>query len=77
MKVQVGEVVLLDDNKEYICFAKKEWNGDTYDYLVSNFKPLEVFFAKESFIENEIELDIVTDATEKETLLKLFQNIDK
>lgn len=23
MKVQVGEVVLLDDNKEYICFAKK------------------------------------------------------
>lgn len=77
MKVQVGEVVLLDDNKEYICFAKKKWNGATYDYLVSNFKPLEVFFAKESFVDNEIELDIVTDATEKETLLKLFQNIDK
>ena len=77
MKVQVGEVVLLDDNKEYICFAKKEWNGSAYDYLVSNFKPLEVFFAKESFVHNEIELDIVTDGFEKETLLKLFQNIDK
>lgn len=74
MKLETGEVVLLDDNKEYICFGKKQWNGNDYAYLVSNFKPLQIFFAKENIVGKEIQLDLVTDSKEKEELLKIFQD---
>ena len=52
MKLEIGELITLENNKEYICIKKTTFEGKDYVYLVSNFKPLEIRFAEES-IENK------------------------
>lgn len=47
MKIENGEIIELDNEKEYICVARLEDNGVNYLYLLSNFKPIEIMFAKE------------------------------
>ncbi len=74
MKVNKGELITLDNDKEYICFSTISDGGQEYVYLMSNFKPLEVKFASQKITENgEIELEIVNDTEEKQRLLELFQ----
>lgn len=73
MKIETGEIITLDNNKEYICVARKDYNGSSYLYLISNFKPLEVKFAKEIIMGSEIDLEIVNEQSLKMELLPLFQ----
>ena len=40
MKIENGEIIELDNEKEYICVARLEDNGVNYLYLLSNFKPI-------------------------------------
>ena len=72
-KLEFGETAVLEDGKEYVCFASLEENGIDYVYLVSNFKPLEVRFAKQVITDEELLLEIVHDQTLKEHLLELFK----
>lgn len=72
-KLEFGETAVLEDGKEYVCFASLEENGIDYVYLVSNFKPLEVRFAKQVITDEELLLEIVQDQTLKEHLLELFK----
>ena len=76
-KLKAGEVCELDNGKEYIVFSQIEYNGYDYVYLMSNFKPLEVRFAKQSFDGEDLKLELVTDPTEKQTLLALFNEKKK
>lgn len=73
-KLKFGEVAVLENNKEYVVFSQIEHNGIDYVYLMSNFKPLEVRFAKQIMDGNDLKLDIVSDQKEKEMLLELFKN---
>lgn len=73
-RLEVGEVVVLENNKEFICCSKIVDNGEEYLYLMSNFKPLEVRFAKQHIIDGEIKLTIIGDQSEKIKVLNLFQN---
>lgn len=73
-KLKFGETAVLYDGKEYICFSELEENGRDYVYLVSNFKPLEVLFARQVISNGELELTIIEEQQEKEHLLELFKN---
>lgn len=77
MKTEVGEIITLDNNKEYICTAKIENENNTYLYLVSNFKPLEICFAREEIKNNENIMTIIGDVNEKRKIFKLFQDAIK
>lgn len=71
-----GEIINLE-GKEYICVNSILDNGITYLYLMSNFKPLEIRFAKLlSISDDDLKIEIVTDNAEKVKVLNLFsQNI--
>ncbi len=73
MKIETGEIITLDNNKEYICVSRKDYQGSSYLYLISNFKPLEVRFAKEIIMGPETHIEIVNEQGLKVQLLQLFQ----
>ena len=73
-KLEFGEVAVLEDGKEYICFASLNENGVDYVYLVSNFKPLEVRFAKQVLTNGGLQLEIVEDQNLKMHLYEMFKD---
>lgn len=72
-KLQFGETAVLEDGKEYVCFCELEDNGNSYVYLVTASKPVEVCFARQRLENGNLELDLISDQNEKERLLALFQ----
>ena len=74
-KIKYGETAVLEDNREYTCFGTLEDNGIDYIYLISNFKPLEVRFAKQKLINGNLKIQIVTDKSLKIYLYNKFQEV--
>ena len=72
-KLKFGETAVLENAKEYICFASLEENGVDYVYLVSNFKPLEVKFVIQKQSDDGLELEVIKEKAKKEYLYKKFQ----
>ena len=77
MKLEVGELITLDNNKEYICFSKINDKGIDYVYLISNFKPIQIRFAIEKVNNNDIELEIINNQEQKKYVYNLFLNAGK
>lgn len=73
-KLEFGETAVLENGKEFICFKTLTEDGVDYVYLVSNYKPLEVRFAKQVILNGELLLEIVEDQALKEHLLEAFQS---
>ncbi|MBR4262521.1 MAG: hypothetical protein IKQ35_04075 [Bacilli bacterium] len=71
MKLQVGEVITLSNNEEYVCVAFTNYKGSEYVYLITASKPVKVQFAKVTY-QDQVHLTTVSDPTEKQELLKLF-----
>lgn len=72
-KVETGEIIELENGKEYICFSALQDAGEDYIFLMSNFKPLEVRFARQYEEGGEIMLEIVNEQAKKQRLLELFK----
>ena len=72
MKLENGEVITLDDGKEYIVFNSILKEGVNYVFLISNFKPVEICFAKEIIDGENISLEIINDQKQKKELMKYF-----
>lgn len=72
-KLKFGETAVLENAKEYICFASLKEDGVDYVYLVSNFKPLEVRFAKQILTNDILQLEIIQDMQLKQHLYELFK----
>lgn len=72
MKLAYGEIITLDDGKEYIVINSIEKDGATFVYLLSNFKPVEIRFAKEIHEGEDISLEIINDQRQKEELMQLL-----
>ena len=72
-KLKYGETAVLEDGKEYVCFACLEDQDEDYVYLVSNFKPVEVRFARQQLINGELQLEIIFDKERKFYLYNLFK----
>ena len=77
MKLEVGELITLDNNKEYICFSRINDNEFDYVYLISNFKPIEIRFAIEKTNNNDVELEIINNQEQKQYVYNLFLNAGK
>ena len=71
-KLVKGEACELDNGKKYIVYSQVEHNGNDYVYLISNFTPVEIRFAKQYIEADELKLELVTDHEEKQTLLAIF-----
>ena len=72
-KLKVGEIAILDDGREFICFDCCEEEGINYAYLISNFKPLEVKFVIQKQSNEGLELEVIKEKAKKEYLYKIFQ----
>lgn len=71
-KLIAGDLATMSDGKEYIVFAQTTYKGEDYVYLMSNFTPLEVMFAKQVVAGENLDLQVVSNQDEKKELLKLF-----
>ena len=71
-KLKFGETAILENGKEYVCFKELIENGESYVYLMTNAKPLEVRFAKQTIVNNELQLTIIEDEKLKQHLYDLF-----
>ena len=71
-KLVAGDLATVSDGKEYIVFAQTMYKGSDYVYLMSNFTPLEVMFAKQVIDGGNLDLQIVSNQEEKKELLKVF-----
>lgn len=72
MKIGIGELITLSNNKEYVCFDTLTYNGADYVYLMSNFKPLEIKFGVQILQDNQINIRIINNQEEKQKVLSLF-----
>ena len=72
MNLEEGQIIDIE-NQEYICVSKKEYKNELYYFLMSNFKPVEVKFAKKIQDNSEIKLEIINNRDEKQILLELFE----
>ena len=71
-KLVTGDLATLEGGKEFIVFSQVVYKGENYVYLMSNFTPLEIMFARQVVKGNELDLQIVTNQNEKKELLKVF-----
>lgn len=70
--MNVGQIVKLDDNKEYIIVDKLNFHNVNYVYLITNSKPLEIMIAVEKVKDDKIILEEVKDNNELDYVLSQF-----
>ncbi|MBR6690431.1 MAG: hypothetical protein IKL65_03780 [Bacilli bacterium] len=70
--LEVGEIVKLDDSKEYIVVNSIYLHNVRYVFLISNFKPLNIVIATEKIKEEDIVLEEVKDNAELDYILSQF-----
>lgn len=70
--MNVGQIVKLDDNKEYIIVDKLNFHNVNYVYLITNSKPLEIMIAVEKVKDGKIILEEVKDNNELDYVLSQF-----
>ena len=69
-----GEIVALEDQREFICYKKIQDGDKTYLFMLSNFKPVEVFFAEEIIRDDGTAyMEKVTDPAVKQRLAPLIK----
>ena len=70
--MNIGQIVKLDDNKEYIIVDKLNFHNVNYVYLITNSKPLEIMIAVEKVKDGKIILEEVKDNNELDYVLSQF-----
>lgn len=73
MKLEDGQIITLEDNKDYIVVKKMTCEDLNYVYLMTASKPIEVVIAKEELVNNEIILNPITDENELSLAISLFE----
>lgn len=72
--VQIGEILKLDDNKEYVVINKMNLHNVNYVFLITTSKPLEILIVTEKIVNGEITLDEIKDNDELEYVLNQFSS---
>ena len=70
--MNVGQVVKLSDNKEYMVLNKVNLHNINYLYLITINKPTEMLVVSESNRDGEIVLDEIKDNDELDYVLSQF-----
>lgn len=70
--IEIGNLVTLTDNKEYIVANILELHSIKYAYLVSSEKPLEILIATMKDVAGTIVLEEIKDTNELDYILNQF-----
>lgn len=70
--LEVGEIVKLDNNKQYIVVNTINLHNLRYVFLISNFKPLDIVIAIEKIKDENIVLEEVKNNDELDYILSQF-----
>lgn len=73
MRIEEGNIIELEDNKDYMVIKKINHNNTNYVYLVTAAKPIEVLFMKENDVNGELSL-VPIDDSELVDIIPLFEN---
>ncbi len=75
MGIEKGEIITLENNKEYICFASAiADNQKRYLYLMTTSEPIEICFGEETVDENGTRIRVLGKKEEKQIALAAFKN---
>lgn len=78
--LEIGEIIKLGDNKEYIVINTINLHNIRYVFLITNSKPLEILIATEKIVDEDIVLEEVKDNSELDYILSQFvltkENLD-
>lgn len=70
--IQVGEIVTLSDEKEYVVLNKIKLNKKNYLYLITTSEPLEIIIVNEQIENGSIILNEIKDNDELDNILQQF-----
>ena len=70
--LEIGEIVKLSNDKEYIVVNSMNLHNIRYVFLISNFKPLDIVIGTEKIIDEDIVVEEVKDNTELDYVLSQF-----
>lgn len=70
--LEVGEIVKLSNDKEYIVINTLSLHNIRYVFLISNFKPLDIVIGTEKIIDEDIVVEEVKDNNELDYVLSQF-----
>ena len=70
--LNVGQVVVLEDNKEYMVLNKMNLHNINYVYLITINKPTEMLIATETNQNGEFILEEIKDNDELDYILSQF-----
>ena len=74
MVIEKGEIITLDNNKEYLCFGRAVAdNQKKYLYLMSTSEPIEIRFAEEMIDESGVQVRVIGSKEEKQIALAAFK----
>ncbi|GEM_PF-5771493 len=71
--LEEGLIITLDNHKQYIIVKMVEWKNQEYYYLLSTQKPIENLIVKGNVHNNGMNFQSVSDSSEFETVMNLFQ----
>ena len=69
-----GQIVKLNNDKEYIVIKKVSAHNFNYVYLITNDKPIEFMIATEKLVNGSLELDEIKDNTELDYALFMLRS---
>ena len=76
--INIGQVITLDNNKEYMVLNKTNLNNINYVYLETINKPTEILIATEVNVDGNITLEEIKDNDELDYILsQLVLNPDE
>lgn len=73
--LEEGLIITLDNHKQYIVVKMVEWKNQEYYYLLSTQKPIENLIVKGTVHNNVMNFQSVSDSSEFETVMNLFQQV--
>lgn len=71
-KLNIGQLVYLENEREYTVVSSIEKNNNNYVYLITTDQPYIITFAKAIWHNENLDLELITNQREKEELLELF-----
>lgn len=70
--VEVGQIIKLDDDKEYVIINKMNLHNINYVFLMTCSKPLEILIGTEKIVNGEVTIDEIKDNDELDYVLSQF-----
>lgn len=70
--LEIGELVKLNNNREYIVINSLNLHNIRYVFLISKSKPLDIVIATEKIKDESIVLNEIKDNTELDYILSQF-----